>query len=306
MNFFRLIRFPNLLIVTLTQYSIYYLVFLKNYQAYEIAASLNFFQFFLLVLSTLCIAAGGYVINDILDYEIDVVNKPDKMIVGRSITVKKAKQYYWWSILIGFALSLYLALRTQNLPLLSLYPTAVFLLYAYSKYFKKSFLIGNLIVSFFCAFVAGIVWVAERNSFSALQKDAKSIADYLEMILVFYLLFAFISTLFREIIKDIEDMEGDRSANCRTLPIVVGEKGAKVVSAAAAILLLILLGYLLQQLSLYKNMIIITFAILLIIIPLLYALFRLYSAKFKKDFHHISQMAKFIMLAGLILLFLIA
>ena len=306
MHFLRLIRFPNLIIVALTQCLIYYLVFINNYQAFALDTALNTIQFFLLVISTLCIAAGGYIINDILDYDIDVINKPDQLIVGKQISIKAAKRLYLWSILLGFIISVYLAVVTQNLPLLFLYPTAVLLLYLYSKYFKKSFLVGNLIVSFFCAFVAGIVWVAERNSFLELQNITSIEAIYLTMILIFYLLFAFISTLFREIIKDIEDIEGDRIGNCHTLPIVLGIPKAKIISTLAAISLIAVLAYLLHQLWLTSNYIAIIFSFLAIFFPIFYALYKLYYAEHSKDFHYISQIAKLIMLMGLILLFLIA
>ncbi|MEM9849179.1 MAG: geranylgeranylglycerol-phosphate geranylgeranyltransferase [Bacteroidota bacterium] len=306
MNIIRLVRFPNLLIVAITQYLIYDLVFFDRYQQFSIHPSLDTWQLCLLVLSTLCIAAGGYIINDVLDYEIDLINKPDRLIIGRIIPIRTAKQLYYWSIALGFAISFYLALVTDNLPLLVLYPIAVALLYFYSRYFKKSFLTGNLIVAFFCAFVAGIVWVAERDGFTELTIASSETAAYLRTILLFYLLFAFISTLFREIIKDIEDIEGDRIGACTTLPIVLGLRRSKIICAAIALVLILLLFSLIRVLWVNTYYLAILFAILFIFSPIIYALFKLYAAENSKDFGHISQIAKLIMLTGLIMLFLIA
>jgi len=280
-------------------------VFLPAFRASEVAASLNEIELAILVFSTLCIAASGYIINDILDYEIDKINKPDSMIVGKHISIQQAHFFYWASVLVGFIISIYLAIKTNNLPLLSLYPIAVFLLYLYSKYLKKSLLAGNIIVALFCAFVAGIVWVAEQNSIIDLANKEASKANYLIFILTIYLLFAFLSTMFREIIKDIEDMEGDQLGNCKTLPILYGIQTAKIVASGFGVALLLLLFYLSQQLWSAANYMALVFVLLAIILPLFYALFKLVKAQQTQDFHHLSQVAKIIMLSGLILLFLI-
>lgn len=304
--FLQLIRFPNLLIVVLTQLLIYFIVFVPNFSVANITPDLDLLHLSLLIFSTVCIAAGGYIINDILDLEIDQINKPEKTIIGNQISIKNAHWLYWGSILLGFFISIYLAIKTNNLPLLSLYPIAVFLLFLYSKYFKKSVLIGNIIVSVFCAFVAGIIWVAERNSFLTFQTKNPEEADYLQLVLLIYLGFAFLATMFREIVKDLEDQEGDRIGNCRTLPIVAGIKTAKIVVFFFGIALLIILLYLCQVLWQMVNYWALGFIILAVFLPLFYSFYLLWKAKEQSDFHRISQLAKGIMLMGLILLFLIA
>ncbi|MEL6720287.1 MAG: geranylgeranylglycerol-phosphate geranylgeranyltransferase [Bacteroidota bacterium] len=302
----RLVRFPNLLIVAITQALIYFIVFLPAFQAAEITPALNLLNLFLLIFSTVCIAAGGYIINDILDLEIDQINKPEKTIVGKVISIKQANWLYWGSILLGFFISLYLAIETHNLPLLSLYPIAVFLLFLYSKYFKKSILVGNIIVSIFCAFVAGIIWVAERNSFMILKTTNSEEADYLQFVLLIYLGFAFLATMFREIVKDLEDQEGDRIGNCRTLPIVAGIASAKIIALFFGIALFVMLVYLCVVLLELANYWALGFVVLVVLLPLLYSFFLLWKSKLSREFHQISQLAKVMMLMGLILLFLIA
>ncbi|MEM8528815.1 MAG: geranylgeranylglycerol-phosphate geranylgeranyltransferase [Bacteroidota bacterium] len=304
--FLQLIRFPNLLIVALTQALIYFIVFFPNFRAIGVSPDLNVFHLGLLIFSTICIAAGGYIINDILDLEIDQINKPEKTIIGNQISIKRASQLYGLSILIGFIISLYLAIKTNNLPLLSLYPIAVFLLYLYSKYFKKSVLVGNIIVSLFCAFVAGIIWVAERNTFLILQQKNEEAADHLQFVLWIYLGFAFLATMFREIVKDLEDQEGDRIGNCRTLPIVAGTSTAKIIAFLFGIALFVMLAYLFQTLITLDRKLALLFLMLTLFSPLLYSFHLLRKAKLPNDFHRISQLAKIMMLMGLILLFLIA
>ncbi|MEN0050330.1 MAG: geranylgeranylglycerol-phosphate geranylgeranyltransferase [Bacteroidota bacterium] len=304
--FFHLIRSPNLLIVALTQVLIYFIVFLPSFNAANITPDLDFLHLGLLIFSTICIAAGGYIINDILDLEIDQINKPEKTIIGNQISIKSANQLYWGSILLGFFISLYLAIKTNNLPLLSLYPTAVFLLFLYSKHFKKSILVGNIIVSIFCAFVAGIIWVAERHSFSIFQAKNAEAADYLQFVLLIYLGFAFLSTMFREIVKDLEDQEGDAVGNCKTLPIVVGTQAAKITAFFFGLSLLAMLIYLCQVLWQMANYWALGFVVLAVCLPILYSFYLLWKAKLPSDFHRISQLAKGMILMGLILLLLIA
>ncbi|MEM1327883.1 MAG: geranylgeranylglycerol-phosphate geranylgeranyltransferase [Bacteroidota bacterium] len=308
--FLQLIRFPNLLIVVLTQYLVYYFVFVNNLRQVGLETQLNWLEMTGLVIATLCIAAGGYVINDILDREIDRINKPEKMIVERVFSVSTAMWMYTGSIVIGAVLSTYLAIKTSNLPLLSLYPIAVLLLYLYSKYFKKSFLIGNWIVGFFCAFVAGIVWVGERGSLGEYYTTQISLLQpvppwgYLHQLMLFYIGFAFFSTTYREIIKDLEDVEGDRLGNCQTLPIVWGiEKGKQIAIASGLILLSIVVLFILKVLFFWDRQIIL---IITLMLPILYSLFLTYKAKTKADFHKISQFIKILMLLGLVMLIWLA
>jgi len=225
LSFLRLIRFPNLLIVILTQYLLEYLVLRPAIQDSSNSPLLDHFHFALLVFSTVIIAAGGYIINDIYDYKIDLINKPDQLIINKKISSKNAWIIYWSISIFGFLISLYLAFYVKNLPLVLIYPIAILLLFLYSKSLKKSVLVGNLIVALFCAFVPGIVLFAERETLmpSSEYKEycltSELISNPAIQSFFFYILFAFISTLYREVIKDIEDVEGDKKNGCKTLPV---------------------------------------------------------------------------------------
>ena len=161
---------------------------------------------------------------------------------------------------------------------------------------------GNVIVSIFCAFVAGIVIFAERENVWKMKELGSKVAG----IFIFYLLFAFFSTMFREIIKDIEDEDGDRKNGCRTLPIVFGKTKAKWVGIFFGNVLLLILGYWLFLKK--ENVFDLGFFYILlgIIFPLLFSLVKLFLAKTKKEFHLLSQISKYIMLSGILYLLILS
>jgi len=198
LNFLKLIRWPNLIIVGLTQALLFYCLLLPAFQQIKIQALLDLPHFILLIISTIFIAAGGYIINDIIDYPTDMINKPEKVIVEQKIPLQSAWNFYYATIVIGLLISLYLAFHVGNLPLVLIFPTSVFLLWQYSRSWKKRVLIGNVTVSVFCAMVAGIVLFAERHSFSQLIKQAPEVAHACALVFAAYVIFAFLSTMFRE------------------------------------------------------------------------------------------------------------
>lgn len=300
--FLRLIRFPNLLIVALTQYFVFYFLIRPLFALAELPTALDHWHFAGLVLSTMLIAACGYIINDLYDLNIDRRNKPDRMILERLIPVSTGWLIYWTLLVLGFLLSLYLAWYVQNIPLVLLYPLANGLLWLYAWRWKRGFLVGNLVVSFFCAFVAGIVWFAERLSYRNLLAERPSIALLLGGLLLTYLGFAFLSTWFRELIKDLEDREGDAADGCRTMPIVWGLSRSLFFTRLLGVLLIALEialgGYLLAQGSWLGSALL----LLTVFFPSVWSMWVLRGEPTKEAFHQASQWAKFVMFAGIFLL----
>ena len=305
MQFFRLVRWPNLLIVAVTQYLLQYLVLVPALEKAGLSPILGSLHFFLLVLDTVIIASGGYIVNDILDYETDLVNKLDKVFINNIISKKAAVVLYLALCLTGLLIAWYLANFVGEKMLALIYPAAVGLLWLYSRFFKKMPLTGNVVVAVFCAFVAGVVLFAERDAFAIISTSQPALASKISLLFGGYLLFAFLSTMLREIVKDMEDMEGDRAQSYRSLPIAFGMKTARRWGMAFAMLLLFSLLFFSKWLFQNEQWAGLAFNWIAILLPLLYTLVLLKNATEKSEFSRLSKLTKFIMLTGLILLLLI-
>ncbi len=304
-SFFRLIRWPNLLIVAITQYLLQYLVLVPALEKAGLSPILSPVHFFLLVLDTAIIAAGGYIINDLIDYESDLLNKPEKVFVNTVISRKAAIIIYIILNLVGLEIAWYLANFVGEKLLMLIYPAAVCLLWLYSRHFKKMPLAGNVVVAIFCAFVAGVVLFAEREAFAIISKTQPELAATISLLFGGYLLFAFLSTMLREIVKDMEDVEGDRAQSVRSLPVVFGMQTARYWGMGFAVLLVLALLLFSKWLYEHAQWTGLAFTWIAIILPLVFTLFLLKNATEKKDYTRLSSLTKFIMLSGLILLLLI-
>lgn len=302
LHFFRLIRFPNLVIVAITQGILYFHILLPQFAKEEITPTLPFQQFLLFILVTLLVTAGGYVINDILDYETDMINHANSVIVNNKISLQSATWLYFSFSALGFLLAIYLAFYIRKPELIVLYPLAIGSLFIYSKYLKKMALVGNLIIASFAAGVAGIIGFAELDGLMKLGKSAPQV--YVKILILFwaYMLFAFYATLYREIVKDIEDIEGDSKQRYRTLPVLLGIQKVKKTSMffGVSLLLMIITGGWLAwpALNLIGR---------LVVLPILLAtgiwsLIKLNQAVKRSDFYIVSQWIKVLMLAGVLML----
>lgn len=291
----RLIRFPNLLVVALTQWLVAVPLIGTALQKEGLASSLTYSELALLILATCSVTAAGYVINDLLDYEIDLVNRPDKVIVSKHIQVGTVNWLVGLFTIFGFIASLTLSLVKQETEWLWLYPLVIGLLGWYPNIFKRNPFLGNLLVAFCCAGVAGLVWLAERNSWRQLTESAKEEVSYL---LILFMLYAFLSTWIREIIKDVEDMKGDASLGRRTFPIVSGITTTKKI--------IYLLSALLASILIYNCLVAsipVLFLSITLLISLLFITWHLIKASNSTDFHQLSRYWKFYLLGGLALLF---
>lgn len=305
MSFFRLIRLPNLLIVALVQCLLYFRLLLPAFQQNDIAPRLNTTEFICLVLATVFTTACGYILNDLYDGEMDMLNRKDKVVINVAISAQIGT---WLYAILGFAglmLSLYLAFRIGQIYMASLYLLSFALLFFYTVSLKKLPLAGNLLVAFFCLGVAALVWLAEAPGWWELKTKAPQSALALQSIFNWYFSFAFFSTFFREIVKDLEDKEGDAAEACRTYPIVAGEKAAKWLATAIAVLLIgLLLWQYLSQASGFNQGFYLG-AMIGVVLPLAYSIQLLQKAQQASDYHRISFLAKMVMLAGILLLFFV-
>ncbi len=304
-KYFRLVRFPNLVIVAVTQYLLQYSIVIPSFKKAGLVPSLPSWQFAFFVFTTMLIAAGGYIINDITDFPSDMVNKPHKVIVNKKMSLSAAWRFYISLLFIGFAIALYLAIFVRNPGLVLIFPMAWGLLWLYSKKLKKLPFIGNFTVALFCAVVAGIVLFAERKGIAILWDTSPSSGKNLALISGGYIWFAFSTNFIREVIKDLEDLVGDTATHCRTIPIAWGEGTARIIVGIYTILLIISL--LVFSVWLFENNehaagLAACFGIAL---PSLYLLFLVTRAKTKANYSRLSSIAKVVMAAGLFLLLLI-
>jgi 4-hydroxybenzoate polyprenyltransferase len=207
----------------------------------------NEFDYFLLVFSTVIIAAGGNIINDYFDVKADKINKPHKVIIGKHIKPRLAIVWHWILNFIAFSIAVYLSLKFNTFWYVFIHLLSINLLWIYSMKLKRKFLIGNVVVSLLTALVPFLSGIFLKQTFDLEtppieNKYYNTITydpAYFQM-LVFFILasFAFFLNLVREIIKDVEDVEGDKVLKAKTIPIVLGERKARIISLMLLIFIL--------------------------------------------------------------------
>ena len=298
----RLVRFPNLIIVALTQYLLYYCVFFPHFEKWDINPRMGLIHFSLLVLVTVVLTASGYVINDVMDIKADKINKPKTMVISRYISRRTALWLYFCLQAVGFFLSIYLSFHVENLRLLILYPTAAIGLYAYSSVLKRRPLFGHLLIAAYCAGVALVVWLSELPAFLSLSKIDPESAFYLKQITISYAIFAFLSTLLRELIKVLQDEQGDRQAAYQTTAIVWGQKKVKNLCLVLSIVLLLLLVISGFYFATHFNALNVSLMIFLLALPIVFIIHGLNRIGVTPNFKQLSRLTKLLMLLGVLVL----
>jgi len=283
-----------------------YCLLIPLLEANGINIQISHLNFFFLTFSIVLLAAAGYIINDINDVEPDKVNKPDKVIVGKNISAKSAEAIYMVINAVAIGLGVYIAYSIKIQSVSISFVLVAGLLYFYSGTYKGQIILGNLMVSIFAAFVPLLVLIFELPLLKAKYSFFISSTFNFNFLIAwfgFYALFAFLTNLMREIIKDIEDFEGDSAFGQNTLPVKFGTQIAKyvvlgLISITIALVIFILFKYL-------HNLFTIVYAIPLIITPLLYLFWIVYSAKEKKDYSWASKVCKYTMVAGVMYIILV-
>jgi len=272
-GFILVTRFWNLLIIGFAQYLT--AIYLIN-PTDSILKTLSNPRLGLLVISSLLIAAAGYIINDYYDVKIDLINKPNRVIVGRILKRRVAMVAHtilnFTGIAIGFLLSWQIGVIN--------FVTAV-VLWLYSNQLKRIALLGNITVSLLTALSIYVINVLYQSD---------------NVLVILYALFAFMFTLVREIIKDMEDVKGDTTFGCKTLPVVYGLRNTKILVYVISLLcvgLLITISYFFISLEM-------TLLSVGLFVPLLILFFLLYKADTTKQFNIISNYCKVVMLLGIL------
>ncbi|MCX6292029.1 MAG: geranylgeranylglycerol-phosphate geranylgeranyltransferase [Bacteroidetes bacterium] len=288
----RLVRLPNLLIIAVSQALVRYCLVIPAFQTeYNntgiFPSHLGKIEFVLLVLSTVLIAAAGNIINDVFDVHMDEINKPGKNVIGKMISVGAAKMLFYIFSAAGVIIGFYLSLKIDK-PVMGCIPLfAAGSLWMYASYYKKRFLIGNFIVALLSSLSLLLVGLYEPAFYPNLEY------------LLVYVVFALALSLIREIIKDMEDVDGDERAQCKSLPIIAGIKTTKYILVFLIIVTATLMAYILSK-YFYGNKVINFWNLLAIFeIPLVALSYLVVSAEEKKDYHFASTFVKIIMVLGI-------
>jgi 4-hydroxybenzoate polyprenyltransferase len=299
--FLRLIRWPNLVFIALTQCLFYYCFIYSLSSTYEISLKPAYFG--LLVVGSVLIAAAGYIINDYFDLNIDKINKPDKIVVEKLIRRRWAIVWHMVLTCAGVALSFYIGYKMNNWLLAFMNLLSAVLLWFYSTTFKKELLIGNVIISLLTSWVVLVLYFCELRFFYVFMNESYEYKQYIKQLFkvaVLYGGFAFIISLVREVVKDMEDIRGDVRYGCNTMPIVWGVPASKIFVATWLVVLICALGivqFYLLQLHWWWSAV---YCLFLTIIPLLVIFQNLYKARRQEDYHKLSTQIKLVMLSGIL------
>ena len=268
-HFAKLIRWPNLIIVAATQL----MIALFLVQGNSILGLITDIDFLILIMSTVLIAAGGYLINDYYDIKIDYVNKPERVVAGRYIKRRHILFVHTFISVLGILGGAFVALKIGVVNLF-----AAGLLWLYSNQLKRLPFWGNFSIALLTGLSVFVIYMYFEQSF---------------ILITSYAAFAFFISLIREIIKDLEDVKGDKAFGCRTLPIVIGSRKTKLFIYTISIIFLLVVVYFLKT----EPKFVYVFSVLSI--TLLFFNYWVYKADKIVDYKRLSSVCKIIMVIGM-------
>ncbi|TDH26530.1 ubiquinone biosynthesis protein UbiA [Segetibacter sp. 3557_3] len=297
--FMRLIRWPNLVFIAITQLLFVYCIVHPVFEAAGVVPNISGIYFLALAAASVLIAAAGYIINDYFDLNIDRVNKPDKLVVDKIINRRSVILWHLLFSLLGVLLSFFVDWLTSARFITIANLGCVLLLFLYSISLKKKLLSGNVVISLLTAWVILVItWAETSNLLQTI--DTGSYTEKITRITFLYAGFAFVISLIREVVKDMEDIEGDRRYGCRTMPIVWGINVSKVFVAVWMIVLmaaLLIVQFYVLQFRWWFSAI---YCILFVIVPLLLIFRKLFTARTSADYHQLSSWIKIVMFTGIL------
>lgn len=293
MRFLNLVRWPNLLLIIIAQC----LIRLAISPTFNAQTALNLWQFFLLVGSTVTLAAAGNIINDIYDVQTDSINKPNRVIINSLVSESFAYNLFIVLNVIGVGLGFYLSHAINKPAFFSIFVIISATLYMYASYLKGIAFIGNVVIAILVALTLIIVGLFDL--IPAITIHNQDIQRGVFQIILAYAGLAFLLNLSREIIKDIEDINGDYTSGLQTLPILIGRQRTAIIASFFCIIALGLIVYYVVS-QLYNQPIAVVYYTFFIIGPLIYIVIQLFTAKSVKNYKHISQLLKLVMLTGLL------
>ncbi len=307
MKYLQLIRYKNLIFIALIQLLMQQLIIVPILQKYGFNTNDLPPLLYLLVLSTVLIAAGGYVLNDYFDVKIDAINNPESQIVGKSIAKEQVMLIYQTLTILGLIIGLVLSYLNRSLTLALVFVGVTGLLWFYSASYKRQLLIGNIVVSVLAALTVLIVGISGMAQLKLIYSDLiyeTPLPLEIYAWICGFAIFSFLATWIREIIKDMEDELGDRELECRSLPIVWGFGKAKVFVVLLIFITVLLLLIANSFYIPFEGNLTLKYIIFGIILPFILLVYLLIKAKNTIEYHQCSQLTKVIMLVGVLYSFI--
>lgn len=303
LNIFRIIRYQNLLFLAFVQFAMQQLVISPIMQKYGFEYLNPNYTLFLLIGSSVLIAAAGYVINDYFDIKIDRINKPEKQIVGLAVSKQQAMFLHQLFTGLGIICGLFLAYQLRSFTLAFLFIVIPGLLWFYSASYKRQFLTGNLIVALVAALsvlIVGITAVADLKHTYADLVFQTTIPSEIYSWVGGFAIFSFLLTLIRELVKDMQDVEGDAEMECHTVAIVWGMQKTKILIYGLVLLTMAALFYIANYQIPFQNPLSFKYILFGVIVPLFVFCILVFNAKTAKSFQPASSLLKYIMMLGVL------
>jgi 4-hydroxybenzoate polyprenyltransferase len=306
--FLKLIRIWNVLLIGLTQILMRYAIIAPILLVFSMELKLSFVAFISYVLATMLIAAAGYAINDYYDHDLDLINRDkDDVVVGSQFAPAVVLWVYRILNAIALILAAFASYKSGISGMVFCFVIIIGLLYFYTTTYKKQLFIGNLIVALVTAMVPLVAYVLEMSPVLSHYK-VYIISGHLQIIVITmwilgFSVFAFLTALTRELIKDMEDFEGDRIVGRNTLPIAFGINSTRWISIS--LLFLILIGLVVLYFLFFVNegipdFITLVYFTAFLIVPISYNIYHLIKAKDVKDYKFCGDLLKLIMLLGVL------
>lgn len=299
-HFLRLSRPINLLIIGITMYGLGW--YLESVYPTSKPHGIRSFDFALLVFSTILIAAAGNIINDYFDVKADRINKPEKLIIGKHVKQRMAIVAHWGLNFVAFTIAIYLSYVFETFWYLFIHVLTINILWGYSSYFKRTLVIGNILIACLTGLVPLLVGIyfylilgsqQPTTTFPIVWELHLSFAFWLVILLS---IFAFVLNLAREIVKDMEDVEGDLVIRAKTIPIKFGIKVAQRSSALLLSLVAIGIGVFVYMLDFSDSLMITPIA--LAGLSVLIALVLNLRSSTKDDYRRVNNAIKIAIILG--------
>lgn len=287
-SLFKRIRPLNLFIIALTQVLLRYTLIIPFLKLSNLSSAVGDAWFSMLVISTVLLAAGGYLINDAHDFAVDSINLRNHADAFRQKDLSfYGNVFLLAGVMAGFCISFFGNMKT----VWGIHLFTAIILYNYSSYLKKVPLLAAIAVSLLTSLTLIIIYTSD----AAAQKS-----ELVKNLILGYSLFAFLLSMARETIKDLQDIKGDLAEQRKTLPLVAGSFFSKIFSSFLLFVLTALIGYIQIKGQQWTNIFAFLYVILTIQLPMVFVAIKVFRDNSPSQYYVSSQICRFVMIAGVL------